>query len=176
MEELKYPIGKFDFAAEVSDKQISKLVEQIEDFPDLLLKSIEGLSEDQLNCSYRLGGWRIRQVVHHIADTNMNAYVRIRLALTEDCPTINTFDEAQWAELDDARNMPVDVSLKLIESLHQRWVHLIRSLTSTQLNSKFRHPKIEDVSIKKALSLYSWHGHHHLGQINTFRKRIGLEI
>jgi uncharacterized damage-inducible protein DinB len=176
MDELRYPIGKFDFSEEVSDKQILRIVEQIEGFPDLLLKSIEGLSEEQLNCSYRLGGWTIRQVVHHIADTDMNAYVRIKLALTEDCPTTNSFDETQWAELDDARNMPVDVSLKLIESLHKRLVHLIRSLTSTQLYSKFRHPEMGEVSIKKALSLYSWHGHHHLGHINTFRKRIGLEM
>lgn len=176
MNELKYPIGEFDFDAEVSDKQISKLVEQIEHFPGLLSKSIEGLSEEQLNSSYRAGGWTIRQVIHHIADTNMNFYVRIKLALTEDCPTIKLFDQTQWAELDDARNMSVDVSLKLIESLNKRWVHLIRSLTSDQLNSKFRHPKIGEVSIKKAISLYYWHGHHHMGFINTFKKRIGLEI
>ncbi|EHQ88928.1 YfiT family bacillithiol transferase [Desulfosporosinus youngiae] len=176
MDELKYPIGQFNFSEEVSDVQIPGLVAHIEALPDLLLKSIGGLSEEQLNCSYRPAGWTIRQVVHHIADSHMNGYVRFKLALTEDCPTIKPYDEAQWAELEDAVNMPVDVSLRLVESLHKRWVRLIRSLSSTQLDSEFRHPDIGNVSLKKATSLYAWHGNHHLGHINTFKKKIGLEI
>lgn len=176
MDELKYPIGQFNFSEEVIDVQIPGLVAHIEALPDLLLKSIGGLSEEQLNCSYRPEGWTIRQVIHHIADSHMNGYVRFRLALTEDCPTIKPYDEAQWAELEDAVNMPVDVSLRLVESLHKRWVRLIRSLTSTKLNSEFRHPDIGYVSLKKAISLYAWHGNHHLGHINTFKKKIGLEI
>jgi hypothetical protein len=115
-------------------------------------------------------------VIHHIADSHLNAYVRFRLALTEDCPIIKPYDEARWAELEDARNMPIDASLRLIEALHTRWVQLLKSLTGTQLDSKFRHPEIGDVSIKKAISLYAWHGNHHPGHINTFKKRIGLEI
>ncbi|AET66200.1 Protein of unknown function (DUF664) [Desulfosporosinus orientis DSM 765] len=176
MDDLKYPIGQYNFSKEVIDEQIPGLVSQIEVLPDLLSRSIGGLSEEQLNCSYRPEGWTIRQVVHHIADSHMNGYVRFRLALTEDRPTIKPYDEVQWAELEDAVNMPVDVSLRLIESLHKRWVRLIRSLSSTQLDSEFRHPDIGNVSIKKAISLYAWHGNHHLGHINTFKKKIGLEI
>jgi len=176
MDELKYPIGQFDFAEKISDIHIPGLVAQIEALHDLLLKSIEGLSEEQLDCSYRPGGWTLKQVVHHIADSHLNGYVRFRLALTEDCPTIKPFEEARWAELEDARNMPIDVSLRLIESLHRRWVRLIRSLTSTQLDSKFHHPDMGNVSIKKAISLYAWHGNHHLGHINSFKKRIGIRI
>jgi len=176
MDELKYPIGQFNFSEEVSDEQIPVLVTQIEVLPDLLSKSIKGLSEEQLNCSYRPEGWTIRQVVHHIADSHINGYIRFRLALTEDCPIIKPFDEAQWAELEDAVNMPVDVSLRLVESLHKRWVRLIGSLTGSKLDSEFHHPDIGNVSIKKAISLYAWHGNHHLGHINTFKKKIGLEI
>lgn len=174
MEELRYPVGKFDFSAEVADAQISDLVHQIEALPNLLKDSLEDLSEEQLNSPYRPGGWTIRQVVHHIADSHINSYIRFKLAATEECPTIKPYDENKWANLEDAANMPVDVSLRLIESLHQRWVYFLKSLTADQLNLTFRHPEIGEVSIKKAISLYAWHGNHHLGHINNYK--LGLAI
>jgi hypothetical protein len=110
LDKLKYPIGQFDFAGVISDEQIPGLVSEIEALPNLLLRSVQDLSEEQLNCSYRPGGWTIRQVVHHIADSHLNAYVRFRLALTEDCPIIKPYDEARWAELEDAVTAKIDLT------------------------------------------------------------------
>lgn len=174
MNDLRYPIGKFDFSTEVNYAQIPSLINSLEQLQDLLAKSVKDLSEEILDSPYRPEGWTIRQVVHHIADSHMNGYIRFKLALTEDCPTIKPYEEAPWAELEDAAHMPVDVSLQLIDALHKRWVHLIRSLNDAQLDSIYRHPVNGDVSLRKALHLYAWHGSHHLAHITEYRKRIGL--
>lgn len=174
MDQLRYPIGQFNMSEEVSQEQVENLIAQIEVLPRLLAESLKDLSEDQLNSSYRPGGWTIRQVVHHIADSQMNGYIRCKLALTEDIPTIKPFNEDLWAELEDARTLPVDVSLKLIETLHKRWSVFLRSLSSSELNRQFRHPEAGDLSLKKAIGLYAWHGNHHLAHITNYRKSMGL--
>ncbi|EGW40238.1 YfiT family bacillithiol transferase [Desulfosporosinus sp. OT] len=170
MDKLRYPIGQFNIAEDVSLDQIENLINQIEALPQLLVDSVRDLTKEQLDSSYRPGGWTIRQVVHHIADSHMNGYIRFKLALTEDNPTIKPFNEVLWAELEDARTLSVDVSLKLIETLHERWSVLLRSLSTNELNRQFRHPEAGDLSLKKAIGLYAWHGNHHLAHIMSFTK------
>ncbi|MDQ7096644.1 putative metal-dependent hydrolase [Desulfosporosinus sp. PR] len=174
MDNLRYPIGQFKMSEDVSLDQVEKLIAQIEAVPQLLVDSVKDLKEEQLNSSYRPGGWTIRQVVHHIADSHMNGYIRFKLALTEDTPIIKSYNEALWAELEDARTLPVEVSLNLVETLHKRWAVLLRSLSSTELNRQFRHPEDGDLNIKKAIGLYAWHGNHHLAHITNYRKSIGI--
>ncbi|AFM41536.1 DinB family protein [Desulfosporosinus acidiphilus SJ4] len=171
MDKLRYPIGQFNMSEDVSLDQVENLIAQIEVLPRLLADSVKDLSKEQLNSSYRPGGWTIRQVVHHIADSHMNGYIRFKLALTENNPTIMPYNEALWAELEDARTLPVEVSLKLIETLHERWAFLMRSLSGTELNCQFRHPEAGDVSLRKGIGLYAWHGNHHLAHITNY---IGL--
>lgn len=174
IDKLRYPIGQFNMAEDVSLGQIENLITQIEALAQFLADSVRDLSKEQLDSSYRPGGWTIRQVVHHIADSHMNGYIRVKLALTEDIPMIKPYNEALWAELEDSRTLPVDVSLKLVETLHCRWATLLRSLSLIELNCQFRHPEAGDLSIKKAIGLYAWHGNHHLAHITNYRKSVGL--
>ena len=175
MDKLRYPIGQFNMSENVGVDDFEDLITQIENLPQLLANSVRDLSMEQLDSSYREGGWTIRQVVHHMADSYINLYIRIKLALTEDTPTIKPFNQELWAELSDAQTLPVEISLKLIESLNIRLVTLIRSLSQSELNRQFRHPETGDLSLKKAIGLYAWHGNHHLAHIMNFRKSIGLE-
>ncbi|EGW39210.1 YfiT family bacillithiol transferase [Desulfosporosinus sp. OT] len=175
MDKLRYPIGQFNMSEDVSLDQVENLIAQIEVLPRLLTDSVKDLSEEQLSTSYRPGGWTIRQVIHHIADSHMNSYIRFKLALTEDTPTIKPFNEVLWAELEDARTLPVDVSLNLLETLHKRWSVLLRSMSPVELNRQFCHPEAGDLSLKKAIGLYAWHGNHHLAHITNYRKNIGLQ-
>jgi uncharacterized damage-inducible protein DinB len=175
VDDLRYPIGTFDFEKEVPVKQISSLTNQIEELPELLIRAVEKLSEEQLDTPYRPGGWTIRQLVHHIADSNMNAYIRIKLAMTEDKPTIKPYDEALWAELNDSQ-LPIEVSTKLLEGLHKRWVILLRSLSSSGLDRELIHPNIGLLTIKKLIDLYAWHGNHHLAQITSAISRMTSEL
>ena len=170
-----YPIGQFNMEKYISLDQIEVSIAQIKALPRLLADSVRDLSKEQLDSSYRPGGWTIRQVVHHLADSHMNVYIRFKLALTEDNPIIKPYKEALWAELEDSRTLPIDVSLKLVETLHIRWVTLLRSLSPTELNCQFRHPDDGDLSIKKAIGLYAWHGNHHLAHIINFRKSLGIK-
>jgi len=165
MNTLKYPTGTFDFAKTCTDSEIPALIEQIDALPALLRSAVEGMSDEKLHSSYRPGGWTLKQVVHHIADSHMNGYIRFRLALTEDCPPVKPYDEETWAQLDDAAHMPVEVSLQLIEALHQRWVWLLRSLDEVQFDARFHHPVNGDVSLRTTTALYAWHGNHHLAHI-----------
>ncbi|HZK54547.1 MAG TPA: putative metal-dependent hydrolase [Desulfosporosinus sp.] len=173
MHDLQYPIGTFDFNKEVPEKRFKSLIDQIEVLPELLIRAVENLSEEQLNTSYRPNGWTIRQVVHHLADTNMNAYIRTKLAMTEDKPTIKTYAEALWAELDDSQ-LPVELSTKLLEGLHKRWVTLLRTLSSSSLDRELIHPDLGILTIKKLIALYAWHGTHHLVQITSGVSRMTL--
>ena len=175
MDTLKYPIGQFNWAEDVPLDQIGVLLVQLEALPRLLANAVKDLTSEQLDSSYRPGGWTIRQVVHHIADAHMNAYIRFKLALTEENPIIKPFEEALWAELADSKTLSVDVSLKLIDAIHTRWVILIKSLSLEQLAKCFRHPEAGDLSLKKALGLYAWHGNHHLAHITNYRTSIGLD-
>jgi hypothetical protein len=140
--------------------------------PARLREVVTGLSDDQLDTPYRPGGWTVRQLVHHLADSHINSYVRFRLALTEDEPTIKPYNEGLWAELEDARGLPVDVSLKLLEVLHTRLVALLRSLTPCDWERQFRHPESGIVSLDRNVALYAWHGNHHVAHIARLRERM----
>ena len=173
MTDLRYPIGPFKFEGNATDGERRRFIDDIEETPARLRAAVEGFSTEQLETPYRPEGWTVRQVVHHLPDSHLNSYIRFRLALTEDEPTIKPYDETQWAELEDARKAPIDLSLTLLESLHRRWVMLLRSLTAADLARTFKHPELGVVSLERNLALYSWHGRHHVAHITSLRERMG---
>ncbi len=173
MEDLRYPIGPFKFEESVSAGARPHLIDQIAETPAKLRLAVEDLSPEQLDTPYRPGGWTVRQVVHHLPDSHLNSYVRFRLAVTEDEPTIRPYHEDLWAELEDARTAPVDVSLALLEALHHRWVLFLRSLTDADYHRSFKHPELGLVPLDKNLALYAWHGRHHVAQITSLCERMG---
>lgn len=172
MTDPRYPVGKFHYDGSPSEEQKQEFLDQIAATPKQLRTAIKGLSEPQLDTPYRPGGWTIRQVVHHVPDSHMNSYVRFKLALTEDEPTIKTYAEDRWAELSDTKATPVEVSLTLLESLHDRWVRLLRSLSSQDWKKTFRHPELGPMTLEKTLALYAWHGRHHVAHITELRKQM----
>jgi len=164
MTDLRYPIGQFQIPKEVTSKQVQEWIEDIRLLPKQLEEALSGATEQALAKSYRENGWTVLQLVHHIADSHMNSYIRFKLALTEDEPTIKPYNEAEWAMLPDSE-MPIATSLKLIESLHERWVYLLTSLTDKQLQRAFNHPDSGLTTLAEAIGLYAWHGKHHLAHI-----------
>ncbi len=173
MSDPRFPIGKVHFEGSPSEDQRKKLIDDIGGTPAALRAAVEGLSAQQLDTPYREGGWTVRQVAHHVPDSHMNAYVRFKLALTEDEPTIKPYAEDRWAELADTQDTPIEVSLALLESLHNRWVGLLRSLRPQDWKRSFRHPELGLVSLEKNLAMYSWHGRHHVAHITELKKRMG---
>jgi hypothetical protein len=171
--DLRYPIGPFTFEGPLTDAQRQRLIDQIEETPTKLRAAVEGLSPQQLDSPYRPEGWTLRQVVHHVPDSHLNSYIRLKLALTEDTPTIKPYDEGRWAELDDAQHAPIDISLTLLDSLHRRWVLLLRSLTAQDFARTFFHPELGTVSLEQYISLCAWHGRHHVAHITSLRERMG---
>jgi uncharacterized damage-inducible protein DinB len=172
--ELRYPVGRFDFDAPISEADYPRLIALIAEAPGSLRAAVAGLSRDQLETRYRPGGWTVKQVVHHVPDSHMNAYTRFKLALTEDEPTIKTYEEAAWAELPDSRRVPIEVSLDLLDALHLRWVALLRSMDVADFNRGLRHPEHQRVlTLKQMLGLYAWHGRHHVAHINSLKRREG---
>ena len=170
--DLRYPIGPFEFNGGITAGQRRLLIEQIEEAPARLRAAVEDLSPEQMNTPYRPGGWTVRQVVHHVPDSHLNSYIRFKLALTEEEPTIKPYDEARWAELADSQ-APPEVSLALLEFLHRRWVPLLRSLTPADFARTFRHPELGLMTLEKTLALYAWHGRHHVAHITSLRERMG---
>ena len=172
--ELRYPVGKFDFETPVNAADYPKLIAAIAETPVALRSAVAGLSRDQLETRYRPGGWTVKQVVHHVPDSHLNAYTRFKLALTESEPTIKTYDEAAWAELPDSRKVPMEVSLDLLDALHLRWVSLLRSMDAADFDRGLRHPEHGRVlTLKQMLGLYAWHGRHHVAHITSLRTREG---
>jgi hypothetical protein len=172
VEELRYPVGKYDRnRGQHSRDERKQLIENIAALPEQLRQAIIGLNGKQLDTPYREGGWTVRQVVHHLADSHMNAYVRYKLALTEENPTIKPYKEAAWAELADSRATPIDVSLALLDSLHARFVVLLRSLKDEDWERKLTHPEAGVMSLDLMLGLYEWHGRHHVAHITGLRRR-----
>jgi len=172
MEDLRFPIGKFDRSrGPNTPEERKKLIETIAEAPERLQQAVTGLNGKQLDTPYREGGWTVRQVVHHLADSDLNAYVRYKLALTEDNPTIKLFREAAWADLADSRVTPIDVSLTLVDNLHARWVVLLRSMKAEEWERTLTHPETGVMSLDKMLGLYAWHGAHHVAHITELRKR-----
>jgi hypothetical protein len=171
--DLRYPAGEFHFPKSVSADDLATFLDQIAETPARMRAAVAGLNDEQLDTPYRPGGWTVRQVVHHVPDSHMNSYVRYRLALTEDEPVIKPYDEKQWAELADARGLPAEPSLVLLESLHARWVPLLRSLSEKEWKRSFRHPELGPVSLENNAALYAWHGRHHVAHITSLRERMG---
>jgi uncharacterized damage-inducible protein DinB len=172
--DLRYPVGRFDFDGPLSEADYPKLIGAIAETPGALRSAVAGLSRDQLETRYRPGGWTVKQVVHHVPDSHTNAYTRFKLALTEDEPTIKTYDEAAWAELPDSQQVPIEVSLDLLDALHVRWVTLLRSMDAADFRRGLRHPEHGRVlTLAQMLALYAWHGRHHVAHITSLRKREG---
>lgn len=169
MTDERYPIGQLECDDVITKEQIAEWIENIHELPVQLTEIVKDLSDEDFNRTYRENGWTVRQLVHHIADSHMNAYIRIKLALTEETPTIKPYEEAEWAELPDYQ-VPLSVSLQLIHSLHERWVYLLRCLTEEQLKRVFLHPESGITSIEKSIGIYAWHGKHHLAHIKSALK------
>lgn len=168
----RYPIGHFEFNGEITSDILNAWISDIEQLPGLLRAAVKDLDHQQLDTPYRPGGWTVRQVVHHLADTNLNVYVRFKLALTADNPVINSFDEVKWAELPDTK-LPVDVSLALLESLHIRLCKLLRNLSIDDFKKVFIHPVSGESLLGLNVGFYAWHGKHHLAQITSLCNRNG---
>lgn len=168
----RFPIGRFDRPATVTLLERDRFITDIEMLPGAMRNAVAGLEDAQLDTPYRDGGWTVRQVVHHLPDSHMNAYVRFKLALTEHEPVIKTYEEARWAELPDSMG-PVEVSLALVGALHQRWVMLMRAMTDDQWQRPFRHPEWGALRLDGTLALYSWHGRHHLAHVTELRRGKG---
>jgi uncharacterized damage-inducible protein DinB len=171
--DLQYPIGKFKWEGALTDDQKRQLIDEIEQAPAKLRNAVAGLTNEQIDTPYRPGGWTVRQVVHHLADSHLNAYVRFRLALTENEPTIKPYDQARWALLEDARTAPLELSLSLFESLQQRLALLLRSMRAEDFVRRLRHPETGIVRLDRLLSLYAWHERHHIAHITSLRHRMG---
>ena len=175
-QDLRYPIGPFSFDGRVTPQLRERWIGEIAATPGALRAAITDLTPAQLDTPYRDQGWTIRQVVHHVPDSHLNAYTRMKLALTEDEPVIKPYEEARWAELPDVLVTPVETSLALLEALHRRWVLLLRSLGPTELARRFRHPEHgRTIGLDEMLALYAWHGQHHVAHITSLRSRMGWE-
>ena len=170
--DLRYPIGKFSPPDSISHGQIGDWISAIEALPDDLRRTVYWMTDEQLDTPYRPGGWTVRQVVHHLADSHLNSFVRFKKALTEDRPTIQAYDEGRWAELPDSRE-PVENSLDLLDALHRRWVSLLSGLTWEQMQREFVHPDSGPVTLAVTVGAYAWHGDHHLAHIQGLIDREG---
>jgi uncharacterized damage-inducible protein DinB len=169
----RYPIGKFSYSAPLTPEQKRQYLDDIEQTPARLRAAVHDLSDKQLDTPYRDGGWTVRQVVHHVPDSHMNSYVRFKLALTEDEPTIRPYREDRWAELPEAKQAPIDFSLALLDSLHRRWMLVLKNLKDADWQRTFRHPELGAMTLEKSVALYAWHGRHHVAHVTELRKQKG---
>jgi hypothetical protein len=173
-DKLRYPIGKFTAPQVYTTDYLSERIQEIAQFPALLKKEVSQLSDEQLDTPYRDGGWSIRQVVHHCADSHTNCFIRIKWALTEDNPTIKFYYEDRWGGMDDNVKMPIEPTLALLEGLHFRLAYLLNSLSDSDLEKSFIHPEHNaSFQIKEIIGTYAWHGLHHLAHITELKKRKG---
>ena len=171
MTSLKYPIGLFEKPNEIHAEILNRWINNIQELPYLLNEEVKNLNNNDLSKTYRKDSWHIRQIIHHIADSHINSYIRLKLSLTEDNPTIKPYFEDKWSNLIDANDMSVSSSLKIIEGVHERWVYLLKSLSEEDLNKTFFHPEHQkSFSIKENIGIYAWHGLHHLAHIQLAKK------
>ena len=172
LERRRYPVGRFErLKAPLDRASRARHLETIAEAPSVFLSLTKGRSDAELDTPYRPQGWTVRQVVHHVADSHMNAYVRMKFAVTEDAPTIKAYDEAKWAELPEARSGPAEMSIALLDALHRRWLMFLRGLPDTEFAKAYVHPELGPVTLDEALTLYAWHCRHHTGHI-----RLGLGV
>jgi hypothetical protein len=172
--DLRFPIGEFDANATISAADRARFIREIAAAPAALRAAIAGLSDSQLDTPYRPGGWTVKQVVHHVPESHMQAYGRFKLALTENEPTVKPYDESKWAELPDVRNTPISVSLTLLEALHSRWVILMENLTAEDFGRSYFHPEYKRAyTLNQVTAMYAWHGKHHVAHITSLRERSG---
>ncbi|MBA3334625.1 MAG: putative metal-dependent hydrolase [Acidobacteria bacterium] len=169
-EDLRFPIGKFDKSIEITAKIRQQLTQIIAELPEKINSATKSLSDAQLDTPYRPGGWTVRQTVHHIADSHLNSFLRFKLALTEDVPTIRPYFEDRWAELADSR-MPIDVSIKIIEGIHARWTNLLESMSEKDFNKQLNHPDSGVWTLERMLALYGWHSRHHTAHITNLLEK-----
>jgi uncharacterized damage-inducible protein DinB len=172
-DKVRYPVGDFGIDSEITVSKCGRWFQQMAEMPAGLATALGGLDDRQLATPYREGGWTPRQVVHHLADAHLNGFVRFKLALTEDLPPIKTYEETLWAETADGRDAPVEVSVRLLAALHQRWMILLESLSEPQFGRAFSHPQRGILTIDNAIQLYAWHGIHHTAHITGLRARQG---
>lgn len=173
MTDLRYPTGKFTPDSNVTPDKRKTWIRQIADTPGALRAAVQGLDDTQLDTPYRPGGWSVRQLLHHVPDSHVNAYVRFKLALTEDNPTIKPYKEAEWAKLADTSGTPPDVSLALLEAVHRRWVVLLESMKNADFERPLMHPENGPMTLDRLLQMYAWHGRHHVAHVTELRKREG---
>ncbi len=172
MENVRYPIGKFEMVDDIRDDVLEKWIRDIELLPRTLQEVTKNLTEEQLRTPYRSGGWTIKQVIHHLADSHMNAYIRLKLALTEDSPVVKTYDENKWSVQKDYE-MSIQSSFAIIDGTHSRWCYLLRHLSSSDFNKTFHHPDLGKTTILSNVGMYAWHGRHHLAHITNLLKQKG---
>jgi uncharacterized damage-inducible protein DinB len=172
-DELRYPIGRFAPPATFSPEWRRDAIQIIAETPDRLNDAVRGLTTEQLATPYRPGGWTVRQVVHHVADSHVNAYMRLKLALTEERPTIKPYDEGAWANLPDVDAVGVESSLALLRALHERWVALLRGMREGEFDRRYLHPDSGEHTVNHLVGLYAWHGPHHTAHISGVRRRMG---
>jgi hypothetical protein len=169
--DLRYPVGRFERSSTIDAATRRRLLADIAALPMHATGAVRGLSPDQLDTPYRDGGWTVRQVIHHVADSHLNAYIRMKLAATETNPPAKPYNEKAWAELHDARTLPVEVSLALLDSLHRRWVDFLEALDDAAFDRTVQHPEWGTISIAGLVELYSWHSRHHVAHITELRGR-----
>ncbi|MDU0204891.1 YfiT family bacillithiol transferase [Paenibacillus sp. MAH-36] len=168
----QYPIGKFTIKEVITSDDVKRWIGEIEEAPMKLFEAVNGLTEEQLATPYRQDGWKLSQVVHHLADAHMNGYMRVKLGLTEEQPTIKSYDEVSWAKLSD-NSLPIEVSLNIFSSIHKRLVVLLKSLDEKELKKTINHPDSGFITIEKLIATYAWHGKHHIAHITSLREQKG---
>jgi hypothetical protein len=171
--DARYPVGQFSWTGSQTSAQRTAGIDEIAAAPQNMRKAVAGLSDAQLDTPYRDGGWTLRQVVHHVPDSHINLYIRLKFAMTENEPTIKPYDEAVWANLVDAKAGPIEPSLNLLEGLHDRLTQFLRSLSETDVMRKFTHPEIGVINIDRCIASYAWHSKHHVAHITSLRDRKG---
>lgn len=172
IDDLRYPVGRFEKPVEVPAEKRQEFIQTIRDLPKKISEAVAGLTGEQLDTPYRPEGWTLRQTVHHVADSHINSFCRFKLAMTEDNPTIRPYLEDRWANLADSQ-LPVDVSLRIVEGVHERWVVLLESFTDDDFKKPLIHPESGEWSVEQFLALYDWHSRHHTAHITRLRERSG---
>lgn len=170
LKQKKYPIGRFEVPEDICDIKLNEYIKVIKNFPDKLKILIENFNDEQLDTQYREGGWTVRQLINYIADSHINSLMRLKLALTEENPSIKPHDEAKWAELQDSVNMPIKPAMRMIKGTHQRWAHLLKSMTNKQFERTFHHPEQnKNYDLRTYLAHYVWHCNHHFAHIENLK-------